>query len=273
MLASARLYYGEIKKICILSPEEERNLAIRMSRGDQKARALLIKGNLRLVVSIAKKYKNNGLPFLDLIEEGNLGLIKAIEKFDPNKGYKLSTYATWWIRQYILRALSKYSNTIRLPINMSETMYRFMRVIRNMVQKLERLPTIEELAEEMMLPVVRIRKMAEIFRYYISLDNCVEIKDMNMGRSSETRFNTPIDAIVNENREEYINSLFKVLNEQEIDILQQRFGLIDGEPKTLKIIGRKYGVTRERIRQIESSALKKMKRLSKIKKVKIHELI
>ncbi len=268
------VYYKEISRINILSPEEEFKFALKASKGDHEARTVLIKGNLRLVVSIAKRYTNHGLPILDLIEEGNLGLIRAVEKFDPDKGYKLSTYATWWIKQYILRALAKYSKTIRLPINMTETMNRFLRVLRNMIQKLGRNPTSEELASELNISPIKIKHMMNSLKQNISLENYLEKKGLFGQGFMEDKDNTsPIDAIIQENRERYIRVLFKILDDQEKDIIQQRFGLIDGEPKTLEIIGKKYGVTRERIRQIEGLALKKLRRFIISQNVEINELL
>lgn len=268
------VYYKDISRIKVLSPEEEYNLALRAVKGDQDARAQMIKGNLRLVVSIAKKYTNQGLPILDLIEEGNLGLIRAVEKFDPYRGYKLSTYATWWIKQYILRALGKYSKTIRLPINTSERMNRFLRVLRNMIQKLGRDPTSEELAIEMNISPNKIRHMLDSLRQNISIESYLERKGV-FGQDflKDENGPSPIESIIQQNRQKYIIALFKILDNHEKDIIQQRFGLIDGEPKTLEVIGMRYGVTRERIRQIEGLALKKLRRFLISQNVQISELL
>lgn len=268
-------YYREISRIKVLCPEEEYNLAVRAEKGDQDARAEMIKGNLRLVVSIAKKYANHGLPILDLIEEGNIGLIRAVEKFDPHRGYKFSTYATWWIRQYVLRALAKYSNTIRLPINMTETMNRFLRVLRNMIQKLGRDPTSEELATEMKVSTKKIKRMLDSLQQNISIESYLERKGVlgNELKNEDETAQSPMGSIILKNRQKYIVILLKILDNQEKDIIRQRFGLLDGEPKTLEVIGREYGVTRERIRQIEGSALKKLRRFLIDQDVKMNELL
>lgn len=269
-----RAYYQDISRIKILSPEEERTLAIRAAAGDQDARARMIKCNLRLVVSIAKKYTNQGLPILDLIEEGNLGLIRAVEKFDPNRGYKLSTYATWWIKQYVLRALIKCSKTIRLPINRTQTMNRFLRVLRNMIQKLGRDPTSEELAVEMRVSLKKIEQMMDSLRQNISIESYLERKGiLRHDLLNDTTQESPMEPIIQQNRQKYITALFKILDDQERDIIQQRFGLIDGEPKTLEVIGVGYGVTRERIRQIEGLALKKLRRFLVSQNVHMSELL
>lgn len=268
------IYYKDISLIDTLSAQEEHNLALRAFEGDQDARAQLIKGNLRLVVCIAKKYMNNGLPLLDLIEEGNLGLIRAVEKFDPFRGYKLSTYATWWIKQYILRSLAKYSNIIRLPINKTEKMSRFLRVLRNMIQKLGRNPTSEEIAVEMKISPKKINRMLKAIQQSISIEAYLEKKSIygDVFLEDDRGF-LPIESIIKKNRQEYLSTLLKILDEQEKDIIQQRFGLIDGEPKTLERIGRQYGVTRERIRQIEGIAMKKLRGFLINHNVKINELI
>lgn len=255
-----RVYFRDISRIKILSPEEERNLALRAKKGDHEARTRMIKGNLRLVVSIAKRYANHGLPILDLIEEGNLGLIRAVEKFDPNMGYKFSTYSTWWIKQYILRALARYSNTIRLPMNMTETMNRFLRVLRNMIQRLGRDPTSEELATEMSLSPQMIRSMLNSLQKNISIETYLEKKGIfGLEPIDEGADRSPMESIIRQNRQTYIMLLLRILTSQEKDIISLRFGLQTGEPETLEEIGRRYHVTRERIRQIEGSALKKLR--------------
>jgi len=269
-----RVYFRDISRIKILSSEEEHHLAIKASNGDQDARSQMIKGNLRLVVSIAKKYSNHGLPILDLIEEGNLGLIRAVEKFDPDRGYKFSTYATWWIKQYILRALAKYSSNIRLPMNMTETMNRFLRVLRNMIQKLGRDPTSEELASEMSLSPHIIRQMMSSLQREISLETYLEKKGIFGSDLSESEMDlSPMESIIQKNRKNYIALLLKILDNQEREIIRLRFGLQNGEPKTLEEIGRRYHVTRERIRQIEGSALKKLQRFIISKDMDVKELL
>jgi len=269
-----RVYFRDISRIKMLSPEEEYSLALRAEKGDQEARTKMIKGNLRLVVSIAKRYANHGLPILDLIEEGNLGLIRAVEKFDPNMGYKFSTYATWWIRQYVLRALARYSNTIRLPMNMTETMNRFLRVLRNMIQRLGRDPTSEELATEMSLSPQMIRSMLNSLQKNISIETYLEKKAIfGLDAAEEETDRSPMDSIIRQNRQNYILLLLRILTNQEKDIIRLRFGLQTGEPETLEQIGRRYHVTRERIRQIEGSALKKLRRFLIGQHVDMNELL
>lgn len=269
-----RVYFKDISCIKVLSPEEEYNIALRAAKGDQDARAQMIKGNLRLVISVAKKYVNHGLPILDLIEEGNIGLIRAVEKFDPKKGYKFSTYATWWIKQYILRALGRYSNTIRLPINMTEQMNRFLRVLRNMIQRLGRDPTSEELATEMKLSPQKIKIMMDSLQKEISIEAYHEKKGVfGLDMVTLETNQSPMELIIRKNRQAYIFTLLKILDEQERNVIKLRFGLQTGEPKTLEEIGRRYSVTRERIRQIEGSALKKLRRFLVTQHVDMNEIL
>ncbi|MGA1843101.1 MAG: RNA polymerase sigma factor RpoD/SigA [bacterium] len=269
-----RVYFKDISGIKILSPQEEYDLAIRTTHGDQEARALLIKGNLRLVISIAKRYANHGLPILDLIEEGNLGLIRAVEKFDPCRGYKFSTYATWWIKQYIVRALAKYSNTIRLPMNMTETVNRFLRILRNMVQRLGRDPTSEELATELDESPQKIRNLMNALQHSVSIETYLEKKGIfEVGEHGGEMERSPIESIIRQNRQRYVALLLKILNTQEREIVTLRFGLQSGEPKTLEEIGKRYSVTRERIRQIECSAIKKLRLFLIGQHVEMHELL
>ncbi|MGA1840443.1 MAG: RNA polymerase sigma factor RpoD/SigA [bacterium] len=269
-----RVYFKDISCFKILSPEEEYNIAVKAAKGDKDARSQMIKGNLRLVISVAKKYVNHGLPILDLIEEGNLGLIRAVEKFDPQKGYKFSTYATWWIKQYILRALSRYSNTIRLPMNMTEQMNLFLRVLRNMIQRLGRDPTSEEIATEMKIPPQKIKVMMDSLQKEISIEAYLEKKGVfGLDLSSLEKNPSPMESIIKKNRQAYISILLKILDNQERDVIKLRFGLQNGEPKTLEEIGRRYCVTRERIRQIEGSALKKLRRFLVAQHVDMNELL
>lgn len=268
-----RVYFKDISCIKVLSPEEEYNIAIKAAKGDQDARAQMIKGNLRLVISVAKKYVNHGLPILDLIEEGNLGLIRAVEKFDPKKGYKFSTYATWWIKQYILRALSKYSNTIRLPMNMTEQMNRFLRVLRNMIQRLGRDPTSEELAIEMKLSLQKIKIMMDSLQKEISIESYLEKKGVfGLDLAALETNPSPMEMVIKKNRQSYISILLKILDNQEREVIKLRFGLQNGEPKTLEEIGKRYNVTRERIRQIEGAALKKLRSFLVSQHVDMNEL-
>ena len=271
-----RHYFQDISKLSMLSAVEEQALARRVRAGDFQAREEMINSNLRLVISIAKKYLNCGLPLSDLIAEGNLGLIKAVEKFRPEMGYRFSTYATWWIRQAVVRALAKHTRTIRLPVNVAERVNRFLRVLRGMVQKLGRDPTALELAKEMSLTSEQITHIKTLIHTPTSLESEIgspedrgTLKDLIEDRAAVS----PIEATQVKRRREKITLLLGGLSEQERRVLTLRFGLEDGEPKTLEAIGVVFSLTRERIRQIESSALKKLRRLLLRKDIRISELL
>ena len=221
----------------------------------------MIKSNLRLVITVARKYLHSGLPLSDLIEEGNLGLIRAVEKFDPQLGFKFSTYAAWWIRQSVVRAIAKHSRMIRLPVNLAEIASRFFRELHRLAQKTGREPNCLEIAEQMKLPASKVCKIMELYQSIISLEHEIGQKEGNSLKDvlMDSQAASPMDNISISRRRNIIKSLFNLLTVQEQEILIHRFGLEDGEPKTLEVIGHMYSLTRERIRQIETSALKKMR--------------
>ena len=265
-----RLYLKEIGKVPLLSAEEEVEYAKRTSAGDENAKKRLTEANLRLVVSIAKRYVGRGMQFLDLIQEGNLGLIKAVEKFDYEKGFKFSTYATWWIRQAITRALSDQARTIRIPVHMVETIGKVNRVSRQLLQELDREPTIEEIAKAMELPEERIREIIKISLEPVSLDTPIgEEDDSHLGDFiQDERIAVPVDAATQTILKEQLNEVLETLTEREQKVLRLRFGMDDGHPRTLEEVGKEFEVTRERIRQIEAKALKKLRHPSRSKKLK-----
>lgn len=265
-----RMYLKEIGKVPLLSAEEEIELAKRMEQGDENAKKRLAEANLRLVVSIAKRYVGRGMLFLDLIQEGNLGLIKAVEKFDYRKGYKFSTYATWWIRQAITRAIADQARTIRIPVHMVETINKLIRVSRQLLQELGREPTPEEIAEEMKMPVERVREILKISQEPVSLETPIgEEEDSHLGDFiKDDNVPVPADAATFTLLKEQLEEVLGTLTEREQKVLTLRFGLEDGRARTLEEVGKEFNVTRERIRQIEAKALRKLRHPSRSRKLK-----
>ncbi len=265
-----RMYLKEIGKVALLSGDEEIELAKRIENGDEEAKRRLAEANLRLVVSIAKKYVGRGMLFLDLIQEGNLGLLKAVEKFDYRKGYKFSTYATWWIRQAITRAIADQARTIRIPVHMVETINKLIRVSRQLLQELGREPTDDELAAEMQMPVEKVRETRKIAQEPVSLETPIgEEEDSHLGDFiPDDDIPAPADAAAFSLLKEQLNEVLNTLNERERDVLRLRFGLVDGKARTLEEVGSQFNVTRERIRQIEAKALRKLRHPSRSKKLK-----
>ncbi len=265
-----RMYLKEIGKVPLLSAEEEIELAKRMEQGDEDAKKRLAEANLRLVVSIAKRYVGRGMLFLDLIQEGNLGLIKAVEKFDYRKGYKFSTYATWWIRQAITRAIADQARTIRIPVHMVETINKLIRVSRQLLQELGREPTPEEIAKEMNMPVERVREILKISQEPVSLETPIgEEEDSHLGDFiQDDNVPVPADAAAFSLLKEQLNEVLGTLTEREQKVLRLRFGLDDGRARTLEEVGKEFNVTRERIRQIEAKALRKLRHPSRSRKLK-----
>ena len=266
---SVKMYLKEIGKIDLLEPDEERIIAQKMAEGDEDAKETLINSNLRLVVSIAKKYMNRGLSLLDLIQEGNIGLIKAVDKFDYTKGFKFSTYATWWIRQAITRAIADQARTIRIPVHMVETINKLTRKQRELVQELGREPTTEELAEVMELEPAKIREIQKISQDPISIDKPVgEEEDSHLvDFISNDELAAPEEEVARNLLKEDLIKALGTLTERERKVIELRFGLKDGVPMTLEQVGKKLGVTRERIRQIEAKAIRKLSRASSSKKL------
>ena len=265
-----RMYLKEIGKVPLLSAEEEIELAKKMEQGDENAKKRLAEANLRLVVSIAKRYVGRGMLFLDLIQEGNLGLIKAVEKFDYRKGYKFSTYATWWIRQAITRAIADQARTIRIPVHMVETINKLIRVSRQLLQELGREPTPEEIAEEMDMPVDRVREILKISQEPVSLETPIgEEEDSHLGDFiQDDNVPVPADAAAFNLLKEQLVEVIGTLTEREQKVLRLRFGLDDGRARTLEEVGKEFNVTRERIRQIEAKALRKLRHPSRSRKLK-----
>ena len=265
-----RMYLKEIGQIKLLSTEEELELADRIADGDEVAKATLAEANLRLVVSIAKRYVGRGMLFLDLIQEGNIGLMKAVEKFDVEKGFKFSTYANWWIRQAITRAIADQARTIRVPVHMVETINKLARVERQMTLELNREPTEEELAKKMGTSVEKIREIYKIAQEPVSLETPIgEEDDSHLGDFIPDETNmSPEDFAINELLKDEISEVLLTLTEREEKVIRLRFGLEDGRPRTLEEVGQLFGVTRERIRQIEAKALRKLRHPSRSRKLK-----
>ena len=265
-----KMYLKEIGKVDLLSPEKEAELAQRMAQGDEEAKKKLAEANLRLVVSIAKRYVGRGMMFLDLIQEGNLGLIRAVDKFDYTKGYKFSTYATWWIRQAITRAIADQARTIRIPVHMVETINRLVRVSRQLVQELGREPTMEELSEGLNMPIDKVREISKISQEPVSLETPIgEEEDSHLGDFiPDDDAPAPSEAASFVLLKEQLNDVLKTLTTREAKVLRLRFGLDDGRQRTLEEVGKEFDVTRERIRQIEAKALRKLRHPSRSKKLK-----
>lgn len=265
-----RMYLKEIGKVPLLSAAEEVDLAKRMADGDENAKKRLAEANLRLVVSIAKRYVGRGMLFLDLIQEGNLGLIKAVEKFDYHKGFKFSTYATWWIRQAITRAIADQARTIRIPVHMVETINKLIRVSRQLLQELGREPAPEEIAQELDMPVERVREILKISQEPVSLETPIgEEEDSHLGDFiQDDNVPVPADAAAFTLLKEQLVEVLGTLTEREQKVLRLRFGLDDGRARTLEEVGKEFNVTRERIRQIEAKALRKLRHPSRSRKLK-----
>jgi RNA polymerase primary sigma factor len=265
-----RMYLKEIGKVPLLNADEEIDLARRMNVGDADAKKRLAEANLRLVVSIAKRYVGRGMMFLDLIQEGNLGLIKAVEKFDYTKGFKFSTYATWWIRQAITRAIADQARTIRIPVHMVETINKLIRVQRQLLQELGREPSPEEVAEEMSIPVERVREIQKISQEPVSLETPIgEEEDSHLGDFiQDDNVPVPADAAAFTLLKEQLIDVLGTLTDREQKVLRLRFGLDDGRARTLEEVGKEFNVTRERIRQIEAKALRKLRHPSRSRKLK-----
>jgi RNA polymerase primary sigma factor len=265
-----RMYLKEIGRVPLLTAEEEIELAKRIEQGDEEAKRRLAEANLRLVVSIAKRYVGRGMLFLDLIQEGNMGLIKAVEKFDYQKGYKFSTYATWWIRQAITRAIADQARTIRIPVHMVETINKLIRISRQLLQELGREPTPEEIAAEMDMSPDKVREIMKIAQEPVSLETPIgEEDDSHLGDFIEDQDAlAPADAAAYELLKEQLEDVLDTLTEREENVLRLRFGLDDGRTRTLEEVGKVFGVTRERIRQIEAKALRKLRHPSRSKRLK-----
>ena len=265
-----KVYLHDIGKVPLLTTEEEADLAQRISAGDQDAKRRLNEANLRLVVSIAKRYVGRNLLFLDLIQEGNLGLIKAVDKFDSSKGYKFSTYATWWIRQAITRAIADQARTIRIPVHMVETINRLSKVEKTLTQELGRQPQVEEIAAEMGMPLERVREIMKVAQDPVSLESPVgEEEDSHLGDFiADDDVPSPSDVAAQTMLKSELNEVLKTLSDREARVLRLRFGLDDGRTRTLEEVGKEFNVTRERIRQIEAKALRKLRHPSRIKLLK-----
>ncbi|MBR3177748.1 RNA polymerase sigma factor RpoD [Candidatus Saccharibacteria bacterium] len=269
---SVRLYLREIGKIPLLSPEEEQELAVKAANGNKKAKDKMVEANMRLVVSIAKRYSGRGLDFLDLIQEGNTGLLKAVEKFDPDKGFKFSTYATWWVRQAITRAIADQARTIRIPVHMVETINKVLRATRKLTQELNREPSVDEIAKELDMEPEKVAYVMKIKQDIASLDQSVgrdgDDEDSVLGDfvEDEERI-TPEDSAANQILKEQLAEIISTLSDREQKIIKLRFGVGGGRPHTLEEVGAEFSVTRERIRQIEAKALSKLRKNKETKKL------
>lgn len=265
-----RMYLKEIGRVSLLSADEEKELAIRIQQGDPEAKQELAEANLRLVVSIAKRYVGRGMQFLDLIQEGNMGLMKAVEKFDHEKGFKFSTYATWWIRQAITRAIADQARTIRIPVHMVETINKLVRIQRQLLQDLGREPTPEEIGAEMDLPTEKVREILKIAQEPVSLETPIgEEDDSHLGDFIEDQdVTSPAEHTAQTLLKEQLEEVLDTLTDREENVLRLRFGLDDGNVRTLEQVGKVFGVTRERIRQIEAKALRKLRHPSRSKQLK-----
>ena len=265
-----RMYLKEIGKVSLLTADEELELAKRMEEGDEEAKKKLCEANLRLVVSIAKRYVGRGMQFLDLIQEGNLGLIKAVDKFDWRKGFKFSTYATWWIRQAITRSIADQARTIRIPVHMVETINKQIRVTRQLLQELGRDPSPEEIAKEMDMPVEKVREISKIAQEPVSLETPIgEEEDSHLGDFiPDEDVPSPADAAAFSMLKDQLNEVLATLTDREQEVLRLRFGLDDGRQRTLEEVGQQFNVTRERIRQIEAKALRKLRHPNRSRRLK-----
>ena len=274
-LDAIKYYLKEIRKTALLTFEQEQELAKKIAQGDQEARAGMIEANLRLVVAIGKKYINRGLPFSDIIEEGNLGLIRAVEKFQYQRGFKFSTYASWWIKQSIERAIVNQTRTIRLPVHIAEIVNSYMRATRQLTQKLGREPSIEEVAKKMRVTIDKVRSISQVVRETYSLDMLIgdQEEDTLKDILQDTNALSPASFSEDIRRREHIDEWLKQLSVSEKKVVEMRFGLTDGDPMTLDSIGKEFGITRERVRQIETQALNKLRAITKRKKIDLEGML
>jgi RNA polymerase sigma factor RpoS len=274
-LDAIKYYLKEIRKTPLLTFEQEQSIAKKIEQGDQEARARMIEANLRLVVAIGKKYINRGLPFSDIIEEGNLGLIRAVEKFQYQRGFKFSTYASWWIKQSIERAIVNQTRTIRLPVHIAEIVNSYMRATRQLTQKLGRDPSLEEVAKKMRVTIDKVRSISQVVRETYSLDMLIgdQEEDTLKDILQDTNALSPASFSDDIRRREHIDDWLKQLSVSEKKVVEMRFGLIDGDPMTLDSIGKEFGITRERVRQIETQALNKLRAITKRKKIDLEGML
>ncbi len=274
-LDAIKYYLKEIRRTPLLTFEQEQELAKRIAEGDQDARARMIESNLRLVVAIGKKYINRGLPFSDIIEEGNLGLIRAVEKFQYQRGFKFSTYASWWIKQSIERAIVNQTRTIRLPVHIAEIVNSYTRATRQLTQKLGREPLVDEIAKKMRVTIEKVRSISQVVRETYSLDMLIgdQEEDTLKDILQDTSSLSPASVSDDIRRREHIDDWLKQLSVSEKKVVEMRFGLNDGEPMTLDSIGKEFGITRERVRQIETQALNKLRAITKRKKIDLEGML